>query len=302
MPQPVMSIIVAENLTRRYGQRIGVAELNLTVAAGTVFGFLGPNGAGKTTTIRLLLSLLRPSEGRCAVFGLDAWRHGHRIKQDTGYVPGDLRLYSWLTLRSALHLFGQIRGHDIAGPGMALAEQLNLEPDVRVRAMSRGMRQKLGLILALAHEPRLLILDEPTTGLDPLMQQQLYAILRDRAANGATVFFSSHTLSEVERLCDRVAVMREGRLVADTTLADLRKRAQREITLTWKDENAAHAHTPPDFLERTQQDGRVWRCTLAGPVMPLVTWCAERPLEDLSIGQPDLESLFQQFYQDGDDS
>lgn len=291
-----MTVIATHNLTKRYGKRIGIDRLSLNVPAGTLYGFLGPNGSGKTTTIRLLLGLLRPTSGRAEIHRLDCWRQSHSIKIRVGYVSGDVRLYSWMSARDAFHIVGRIRGADLKKPGLDLAEQFGLEPDVRVRNMSRGMRQKLGLILALMHRPDLLILDEPTSALDPLMQQHLYDHLRERAGDGATIFFSSHTLSEVEQLCDRVAVLRNGRLVAEESLDALRDRARRQVTIRWADVAAARANSVPQFLDNWSQDGAVWQCTLTGHVNELIEWAALQPLVDLSIGRPELESLFRQYY------
>ena len=196
-----MAAIETDDLTRRYGARRGIERVSLTVPDGSRFGFLGPNGAGKTTTIRVLLGFLKPTAGQARVFGRDVWRESALIKSDVGYLPGDLRLYPWLSGELALRIFGGVRGRDLMRAGRELAERFALDLRVKVRNMSRGMRQKLGLILALAPRPKLLILDEPTASLDPLMQETLRAHLRELAARGHTVFFSSHTLSEVEQLC-----------------------------------------------------------------------------------------------------
>lgn len=297
-----MSVIVTHQLTRRYGRRVGIQDLDLQVSEGVVFGFLGPNGAGKTTTIRVLLGLLRPSAGSARVFGMDCWRGAHRIKADVGYLPGDLRLYPWMSCREALRVFGRVRNRELSRPGAELAEEFGLEPDVRVRTMSRGMRQKLGLILALAHEPKLLVLDEPTASLDPIMQEILRERLRNMAARGHTIFFSSHTLGEVERLCDRVAILREGKLVADETMHKLREQARREVVIRWQDGAAGQRLASPEFLHVHRRDGREWHATLTGPVMELVRWSAGQRIEDLSIGQPDLQSLFRSFYEPGADA
>ncbi|MHC4218031.1 MAG: ABC transporter ATP-binding protein [Planctomycetota bacterium] len=292
-----MGVIVAEQLTRRYGRRVGVERVDLEVPEGMLFGFLGPNGAGKTTTIRVLLGLLRPSSGRASLLGLDCWRDSRRIKRDVGYLPGDLRLYSLMNGTAHLRIFGAIRGCDMLTPGRALAERFVLDLDVPVRKMSRGMRQKLGLILTLAHRPRLLILDEPTVSLDPLMRDELMGHLRQQAADGHTVFFSSHTLSEVERLCDRVAIVREGRIVADETLEALRSKARRQVTIRWA-ANARPAEIDvPSLLEIDEREERRWRGTLKGPVPELIRWLHERPVEDLAIGHPDLENLFLRYYE-----
>ncbi len=291
-----MSIIVAEQLTKRYGRRVGIQGLNLKVPEGTLFGFLGPNGAGKTTTIRVLMGLLRPSEGTARIFGLDCWRDSHRIKAEVGYLPGELRLYPWFSCGEAIRIFGHARKRDLSRPGLELAAEFDLDPDVHVSSMSRGMRQKLGLILALAHRPRLLILDEPTSSLDPLMQEKLSRHLRSLAGAGHTIFFSSHTLSEVERLCDRVAILREGKLVADETLEALRTRAKRVVTIDWQDTARPNEITPPQYLDLIERRDRRWKATLTGPVMELVRWCAGQPIDDIVIDQPDLASLFQEYY------
>lgn len=293
-----MDVIVTTGLTRYYGRRIGVEEINLSVPEGSLFGFLGPNGAGKTTTIRVLLGFLRPSGGRVSVFGLDCWRQSNRVKAEVGYLPGDLRLYPWMTGLAALRLFGAIRRQDLLREGKQLADRFALDLSVKVRNQSRGMRQKLGLILALAHRPRLLVLDEPTASLDPLMQDRLREHLRDLARNGRTIFFSSHTLSEVEQLCDRVAILRHGRMVEDATLDELRRRSSRLVRIRWKGSRAA-AQPAPAFLQVTERDADDWSGVLSGPATELVRWAAGLPIEDLSIGRPDLETLFHGYYQEG---
>ncbi len=291
------SVISAIQLSKRYGNRRGVDGVQLDVSEGQIFGFLGPNGAGKTTTIRLLLGLVRPSAGHVRVFGLDCWQQSHRIKRDVGYLPGDLRLYPWMTTAKALRVFGRIRGLDLQRAGAELAERFHLELNLRVHKMSRGMRQKVGLILAITHRPRLLILDEPTSGLDPLMQDELGRVLRELAQRGHTIFFSSHTLSEVDQLCDRVAIVREGRIVADETLSELRRRAARSVTLFFSNQASADATAPPSFLQRVTREGDRWRCELNGPAQPLVQWAAQQPIRDLDVGRPDLETLFRSYYQ-----
>lgn len=290
--------IVTESLTRRYGRRTGIEDLNLAVPEGTLFGFLGPNGAGKTTAIRVLLGFLRPTSGRASLFGLDCWRQSHRAKAEVGYLPGDLRLHHWLDGRETLRLFGAIRGRDLMAEGRRLAERFNLDLSVKARNMSRGMKQKLGLILAMAPRPQLLVLDEPTIALDPLMQEQLHGHLRELAAAGHTIFFSSHTLSEVEQLCDRVAILREGRIIADAGLDELRARSRREVMIRWRDPAQAE-QSPPPLLDVRRRDGQTWDCLLAGSPADLLQWAAGKPIEDLSVGRPDLETLFRGYYRQG---
>lgn len=292
-----MSILRTEQLTRRYGRRIGVEDVNLEIGAGEVFGFLGPNGAGKTTTIRLLMGFLQPHAGKASILGLDCWRQSALAKRAVGYLPGDLRLYPWLTARRALNIFGKIRGSDITRAGLELAERFRLELDVRVQKMSRGMRQKLGILLAMAHRPQLLILDEPTSGLDPLMQEELARSVRELAAAGHTVFFSSHTLSEVDSLCDRVAIVREGRIVADERLETLRARAPRIVDISFDNHHSAEAVSCPSFLHVVRRNGSRWLCELAGPTPPLIAWAAGKPLTDITISAPDLERVFHKYYE-----
>ena len=292
-----MSIVSTENLTKNYGRRIGIRAVSLEILEGQIFGFLGPNGAGKTTMIRLLLGFLRPTAGKARIFGRDCWKESSGIKKDVGYLPGDLRLYPWLTGRTALGIVGRIRGMDLRRSGHELAARFSLEMNLPVHKMSRGMRQKLGLILALAHQPRLLILDEPTSGLDPIMQQRLAESLRESAAQGHTVFFSSHTLSEVEQLCDRVAIVRDGEIVADESLETLRSQARRSVSLCFADAETANSISIPEFLNLTSRNGSEWHCELVGSSRQLIRWAGEQRLEDLMIGPPDLESLFHRYYQ-----
>ncbi|MCH8824290.1 MAG: ABC transporter ATP-binding protein [Planctomycetes bacterium] len=292
-----MSVVVTNNLTKRYGRRVGIEDVSITVGQGEVFGFLGPNGSGKTTTIRLLLGLLRPTSGESSIFDLDCWRATKQIKEDIGYLPGDLRLYANSTGRDMLRVFGAIRGRDLLTFGNVLADRFELEMNVSVRRMSRGMRQKLGLIIALAHKPKLIILDEPTASLDPLMQEQLMQLLREFASDGHTVFFSSHTLSEVERLCDRVAIVREGKIVADESLATLKALAKRDVTIKWK--LGTDIPDVPNFLDLYQSANKdhLWQATLDGSVNELLDWLHGRGYDDFAVGHPDLESLFRRFYE-----
>jgi ABC-2 type transport system ATP-binding protein len=291
-----VNVITTQRLSLRYGHRVGIEAVELQVPEGEIFGFLGPNGAGKTTTIRVLLGMLRPSGGTAQVFGLDCWRDSHLIKRQLGYLPGDLRLYPWLTGEIALRMAGQIRGQDLAAPGHALVERFHLDPGVAVRRMSRGMRQKLGIVLALAHRPRLVVLDEPTSGLDPLVRDELASYLRELATEGHTVFFSSHTLSEVEHLCDRVAIVRAGRIVASEPMDSLRRRARRAVSLRFHSDSAAESATPPASLDVRDRSGPVWQCELVGGTPELVRWASQQPIEDITIGPPSLESLFREFY------
>ena len=293
-----MNILDTADLSKRYGRRPALEALNLHLEEGSVFGFLGPNGAGKTTAIRLFLGLLRPTGGQARIFGLDCWRQGGRIREDIGYLPGDLRLYPQLTARSALRLFGRIRRRDLMIKGAELVDSFGLDPLLRVSEMSRGTRQKLGLVIALAHEPRFVILDEPTTSLDPVMQERLKEHLLKLAQSGHTVFFSSHSLSEVERLCKRVAILRQGRVVCDAPIEELRSQARREVRISWSSGSQVSPVQLPAGLQIVERRENFWRCEIDGPAGPLIRWLADKELDDFTIAPPDLEKLFQRFYEE----
>lgn len=291
-----MSVLHTTELTRSYGSRVGVERINLHVGPGEIFGFLGPNGAGKTTTIRLLMGLLKPDAGQARIMDIDCWVQSARAKQHLGYLPGDVRLYPWLTLQRAIGLVSRVRGESIAAHAHLLAERFELESKLPVRKMSRGTRQKLGLVMAMAHRPKLLILDEPTSALDPLVQLELAAILRESAEAGATVFFSSHTLSEVDNLCHRIAIVRRGRIIVDQPLDKLRERAPKQVELIYQSDAQPDDHELPSCLSEGHWRGERWVGKLLGTAQPLVEWAATQPLVDISIGQPDLESVFHTLY------
>lgn len=295
-------VIVTQNLTKRYGARLGLDGLSLELHAGEILGFLGPNGSGKSTAIRLIMGLIKPTSGKAALFGRDCWSAGHVARAEVGYLPGDVRLYPWLTLHSGVRIWQAVRKRPLGSEAFALAERFGLEPDLRVDRMSRGTRQKLGLILALMHDPKVLVLDEPTSTLDPIVQQSLFDLLQERAENGTAVFFSSHTLSEVEALCDRVAILRRGKLVMLETMAELRGRAQRRVTIRWSNENAARTIAPPDELSVVRNLRGVWEGHLTGGAPELARWCATQPISDISIEQPQLETVFRSFYLDDEEA
>ncbi len=312
-----MSVIVTSNLCRGYGSRRGINDVNLTIQAGEIFGFLGPNGAGKSTTIRVLMGLLKASSGSAKIFGLDCWNDGPRIREDVGYVAGDVRLYPWLTTNRALLMLSKIRRRDLIPMGRKLAERFRLEIDLPVRKMSRGNRQKVALVLALAHSPKLVILDEPTSGLDPLMQDTLMACLREMATEGHTVMFSSHTLSEVDTLCDHIAIVRDGRIVEDSTLNSLKAQAPRQMVVTLQPDQSANSIQWPSQLKMTYSPDasgqtisqsaalmvspslrdRTCVLELIGTSAPLMNWAASQNFADVILGPPSLDVLFRRYYE-----
>ena len=292
-----MAVIETRQLGRRYGSRRGISGVSLQIEEGQIFGFLGPNGAGKTTTIRILLGFLKPGEGSAEILGMDCWKASHVIKRDVGYVAGDVRLYPWLSARRGLRIVGQIRNDDVMANGLLLAERFQLEPDLPVRKMSRGNRQKVALVLAMAHRPRVIILDEPTSGLDPLMQMTLMQCLREMAADCATILFSSHTLSEVEDLCDRVAMIRAGSVVVDETLISLKQRAPRTVIVRFCGHSEVSSVTWPGGVQLIGRSEDVAHLELTGESMPFLKWAASQPFADVTIETPSLETLFQAYYQ-----
>lgn len=296
-----MEVLRTAFLTHHYGRRRGISDVNLVLRQGEIFGFLGPNGAGKTTTIRVLLGFLRAQHGSASILGKDCWLQSAAIKQDVGYVAGDVRLYPWLTTRRALNIIGKIRGLNLFPEGTRLAERFRLELDLPVRKMSRGNRQKVALVLALAHRPRLVILDEPTSGLDPLMQETLCQCLREMSDEGRTVFFSSHTLSEVELLCHRVAMVRDGQIVLDESITSLKERAPRSVRITLGSEQESMLRNGmlrwPDYLRNGIRQGMNWQFELTGSAAQLVDWAAAQKFQDITIGPPGLDVLFHSMYQ-----
>ena len=219
--------IRTKGLTKTYGNTVLALDgLDLEVARGEIFGFLGPNGAGKSTTIRLLLDLIRPTDGRAEILGRDCQRDSVQVRALTGYLPGDVRLYDRLSGRQTVEFFASLRSRPVDGDRVAaLATRLELDLTRRAGALSKGNRQKLALLIALLDQPPILLLDEPTSGLDPLLQHTVWQVLREEASRGATVFFSSHVMSEVEEICERVGILREGRLVEVAPVNDLKGRS-----------------------------------------------------------------------------
>ncbi len=229
-------IIQTDGLTVYYGNHRGVVDLDLTVRSGEIYGFLGPNGAGKTTTQRVLLDIIRPSRGTAAVFGMDAQKQGVSIRQKVGYLPGELSLYPAMTGRRFLDMVGKVRGNKIDPVfRRTLCERLQLDASRKMREYSRGNKQKIGVVAAFMSRPDLLILDEPSTGLDPIVQAEVLDLVREAKNEGRTVFFSSHILSEAQDVCDRVGIIREGRLVRTESIEALTRQQFRKLKLTFSD-------------------------------------------------------------------
>ncbi|HYN29519.1 MAG TPA: ABC transporter ATP-binding protein [Dermatophilaceae bacterium] len=289
-----MGVIRTERLTKRYGSSPALVDLDLEVDRGEVFGYLGPNGSGKTTTIRLLLGLIRPTSGRAEVLGGDARRDAVSIHRRVAYVPGDAALWPALTGAETLHLLGRVHGRADPAYRDELVERFELDPSMRVRAYSKGNRQKLSLIAALMTRAELLVLDEPTGGLDPLMEQVFRECVREAQAGGQTVFLSSHVLAEVEALCGRVGILRAGRLVECGSLDSMRLRSALAVEATF-DGPVPDVRGIPGVADVAVEAGTL-RCRVDGPVGPLLAVLARAGAVRVTSREPSLEALFLTHY------
>ena len=290
------AVIATQGLSKHYGNVKALVDLTLDVRKGEIFGFLGPNGAGKSTLIRTLLGFLHPTSGSATVLGLDIVADSVEIRRRTGYLPGGISLYDSLSGADALDYLA-----DLQDQGSALREELcerlQMPASVlkrRVRDYSRGMRQKIGVIQVLQHDPELAILDEPTEGLDPLMQHAFYGLMEDQRKKGRSIFFSSHVLSEVERICDRVAIIRSGHLMALQNVDDLLARRKKKVELRWR--GVAPDLTGIPGLADVKVNGDRMTATLLGDVSGFVRAIASPSLEDLTIEPARLEEAFLEYY------
>jgi ABC-2 type transport system ATP-binding protein len=289
--------IWTEQLTKRYGRRLGIEALDLEVVPGEVFGFIGPNGAGKTTTIRLLLDLLHPTSGRATILGLDTHRDSVAVRRSVGYLPGEFGLDVRMTGRQLLAHFARLRGLDGLGDAPQLAARLGLDLEVQMGRLSRGNRQKIGLVQALFHRPALLILDEPTTGLDPLVQDSFLQLLREARDEGRTVFLSSHVLSEVERVCDRVAIVRAAHLATLETTESLLEKRRKRVTLVFDRPVDATPFARLAGVSDVTAQGNSISLRLRDGIDGVVKLAAQHTLLDLTIVHPTLDEVFMGYYE-----
>jgi len=285
-------VIRTDRLTKRYGQHRGVIDLDLEVQPGEIFGFLGPNGAGKTTTMRVLLDLIRPTSGRATVFGIETTADPVAIHRRVGYLPGEFDLYDRLTGSDTIAYFANLRGGVDEAYVSSLIERFDFDPSRRFKEYSKGNKQKIGLIVALQHKPDLLILDEPTSGLDPLIQQRFFELVREARDEGRTIFLSSHIIDEVDRTCDRVAIIREGKLVQVDRIEAIRQLAFHHVELLFRAPVPVDTFTELDGVTSVEADGASIRMRVSGPVGAVMAAAAPHGLVDVVSREPNLEDVF----------
>lgn len=289
-----MNIIETRRLTKFYGKSRGITELGLTVKEGDFFGFIGPNGAGKSTTIRTLLGLIYPTSGEAAIFGKDINRNKTEILSDIGYMPSEATLYSGMKVKDVISLSAKIRKKDCSAEAAKLCERLTLDREKRVEELSLGNRKKVSIVCALQHKPKLCILDEPTSGLDPLMQREFFDILKERHKDGATIFLSSHVLSEIQKNCSRAAIIKEGRLIALDSVENLSKTSAKRVVLHGVNE-------VPEGLSVKSVEAAADSVSFLfnGDIKELLNAVNALPINDMTITEPQLEEIFMHYYEKG---
>lgn len=290
------SALILQSLSKRYDSKHGIHDINLTVEQGEVFGFLGPNGAGKSTTINTILGLLRPTQGSITVLGLDHFQQLKQVHQRIGYVSGDMETDNTLTGKQYLRYVANLRGGVDKAAINKLVKRLDADTGVKIKHLSRGNKQKISLIAALMHDPDLLILDEPTSGLDPLIQAEFNAIIKEHKARGKTTFISSHVLSEVQAICDRVGFIRDGQLINVTTLEGLLEHTPRNVMIHFANTAPKKEVFALPGLENLNQKGKLATFTYSGDINRLLRLLAGHKLKSLDIQEADLEDLFMNYY------
>lgn len=290
-----MSIMELRNLTKFYGKRRGIEDISFQVEEGEIFGFIGPNGAGKSTTIRTLLALFEPTSGSASIFGRDIIREAEVIARDVGYVPSEAAYYDSMKVKELLTYTAELYGKDCKAKTEELCGRLNLDQSRKIADLSFGNKKKVGIVSALLHSPKLIILDEPTAGLDPLIQQTFFEILTEENKLGATIFFSSHILSEVQRFCKRVGILKDGRLLRVQSIRELRETGYKKVSVTVKGE------IPTDFWQGSKVAELVQKKESAtflyqGDVNALFKKIAQLPLADAFVEEPTLEEIFLHYY------
>src|SRR5271157_78991 len=292
------TVIQTSNLTKFYGKSRGIENVSITVNKGDIFGFLGPNGAGKSTTIRTILDFIRPTGGNATVFGLDSRRDSVAIRRRIGYIPGDFGLYGNMTGWKFLEYCGKTRGGYDKISAREYAKKMDIKLDRRMKEYSRGMRQKVAIIQAFMNNPDLIIMDEPTNGLDPLVQQTFMDILREKSSQGTTIFMSSHVLSDVEKVCNRVAIIKEGSIVAEELVDDLHKKSGKVLEVQFSEEVSPDVFKMDGVAGVTKLNSHM-RIMVTGNLENVLKEVSSHRLTDISIHQMTLEEIFMHYYEGG---
>jgi ABC-2 type transport system ATP-binding protein len=288
-----MSVISSEKLTKYYGKNRGIINLDLNVEEGEIYGYIGPNGAGKSTTIKLLLDFIRPTKGGCRIFGLDCISSSAKIKRDIGYIPAEVNYYEGMSVAELLDYSARYYGGGFGQHTDMLCGALELDTSRKITELSTGNKKKVAIVQAMLHKPKLLIMDEPTAGLDPLMQHVFYGLVKEAREGGATIFFSSHILSEVQRVCDRVGIIRDGKLISTQTMEELTATEYKRVKATM----AGDISIPG--AESMQRHNGTIEFLYKGPADKLISTLAGYHVSNILIEDPPLEDIFMAYYQEG---
>jgi ABC-2 type transport system ATP-binding protein len=289
-----MSVIEIKNLTKYYGKNKGIIDLNFSIEEGEIFGFIGPNGAGKSTTIRTLLNFIYPTSGTAEIFGKDIVKESEEIKRNVGYLPSEVHYYDDMKVKDILNYSAKYYRKDCSDRIAYLAERLGLDLNRKIEDLSFGNRKKVGIVQALLHEPKLLILDEPTGGLDPLMQNVFFELLNEESEKGATIFFSSHILSEVQRMCSRVAIIKDGKLIRVESIENLTKEQFKNVTVTL--DKKANINIEIAGVVKSEKAGSTIKLLFGGNSKELIERLNGLPINDILIEEPSLEEIFMHYY------
>src|SRR5690625_2483753 len=290
------NVIEIQNLTKQYGKHRGIDNVSFSVKEGEIFGFIGPNGAGKSTTIRTLLALMHPTSGSATIFGKDCIKEAPSIAQHVGYLPSENFLYEEMTIKKLLNYNAKLYQKDCSKRIKELSERLKLDTSRKIRDLSFGNKKKVGIVAGLLHSPKLIILDEPTSGLDPLMQDTFLEILKEENEKGATILFSSHILSEVQKMCDRIAILKEGKVISLQSIHELRSSTYKRIQLRTKEPISKQEFTLEGVSEFKQQQEDI-SFMYKGNVKSLIDSFSNLEIVDIFIEEPSLEEIFMHYYQ-----
>ncbi|TQS75307.1 ABC transporter ATP-binding protein [Ornithinibacillus gellani] len=290
------NVIEIQNLTKQYGKHRGIDNVSFSVKEGEIFGFIGPNGAGKSTAIRTLLALIHPTSGSATIFGKDCIKEAPSIAKDVGYLPSETFFYEGMTVKGLLDYTAKLYQKDCSKRIEELTERLKLDTSRKIRDLSFGNKKKVGIVAGLLHSPKLIILDEPTSGLDPLMQDTFFEILKEENEKGATILFSSHILSEIQKMCDRVAFIKEGKIISLQSIHELRSSTYKSIQLSTKEPVSKQVFTLEGISEFKQQEEEI-SFMYNGNVNNLINSFSTLNITDIFIEEPSLEEIFMHYYQ-----